>query len=488
MRLFLVTVMLILFVGIVAAEEGIQITEVSSKTILQPDETGQYTLKVENLGSKSYQLQVLPEPYAGLPTSDFDYVFVDPDLLTLNGHESAEVKVDIKLKDDVLRQKRYKTYITISALNDPSVSEKYTLQVFAMAPKDPITMYVSDVGETVAPGGEFSVTVTLVNKLSQNLNNIDLYISSDIFEDKQTIQLFTEQERTIPLSFPIAVDAPPGSHGYNIRLYFDNELRTTVNGTFTVQEHLDVSQKVETTTAFLYTETRVVKTNNGNTVVSDSFSYPQGFVAKWFSSYSIEPTARNSGAQWIYTLTPGESFTATIITDYRPGLIALIVIIILAIIISYLYTKRVTVRKDVFKHRYSTEGLSNFKVLLHIRNRTNKPVKDLTVMDRLPRIIQPSTTFGTLHPAGVERGDQGVRIMWTIPELVKGEERIISYDVEAKTKVLGVLTLPPALVKFKNQAGRSIQIRSNSARVSTPEAKAEARAQKQEEKKTKKAL
>jgi hypothetical protein len=55
--------------------------------------------------------------------------------------------------------------------------------------------------------------------------------------------------------------------------------------------------------------------------------------------------------------------------------------------------------------------------------------------------------------------------MWKIPELVSGEERIISYEVDAQFKVIGDISLPKATVKYKTGSNRVVHINSNKAHV-----------------------
>jgi hypothetical protein len=180
----------------------------------------------------------------------------------------------------------------------------------------------------------------------------------------------------------------------------------------------------------------------------------------------VEPSSEDNGIRsWFFSVEPGEDYVVTITIDYRPALVAILVLLLLGLIAYYVFTKRVSMKKEVFKLKYSTEGLSDFKVLLHVKNNSTKPIKDVTVVDRLPRVIQPSMEFGTLQPTGVQRGSKGVRMMWKISELVSGEERIISYEVKPRMNIIGKFTLPTALGKFKTKSKRTVRIRSNRAHV-----------------------
>ena len=254
---------LLLVGSIVSADEGVSFTEINSTTILYPGELGVYNLLLENLGSQQLKLQIKAEPYVGLPSNDFDYVFVEPTYVELQGHEQVEVEVTLKLKENVVRQKRYKTYITAETLNlEEALSTQYDLQVFAMPPQDAISVSLTDSTERVGPGGEFSVNLQFVNNLPKDLSNVDVYVSSDLFEDKQTIELFQEQEKDASFSFSIPRSAAPGEYSFNARVYYDQELSGSVTGSFIVDENLSVSEYNEVIKGFLYEIRTVTITNN----------------------------------------------------------------------------------------------------------------------------------------------------------------------------------------------------------------------------------
>ncbi len=448
--------------SVVSAYGGIGLEEVSSTTMIEPGQIAEYSLTIKNLGPKYYQLQVSGDPYAGLPSSYFEYVFVDPNYVELYGQGEVQVNVSILLKDDVTVKKRYETYITVTGINDESILESYYMQVFAKEPTEPVSLYVSEAAESVAPNNDYVLKLGLLNNMNEDLNNIDVLVSSDLFEDQQTVQLFDDQEREVEFNFPIETTASPGNYTYSVRLYLDDELKATTTGEFIVEESLDVSETVKISEEFLYKEIVITIENTGNMEVSSSYEYSLPWYERWFASYSVDADVEDGAAQWTFNIAPEEDVVVVIGIDYRPLIIGIIALILAGIIAYFMFTRRVTINKKVFKMKYSTDGLTEFKVKLNVRNRTSKKIKDITVVDRLPRIIRPNMHFGTLHPTGVERAAKGVRMMWKIKELVPGEERIISYDVQPRMGVIGKLTLPSAIGKFKNIRNRVTKIRSNS--------------------------
>ena len=187
-------------------------------------------------------------------------------------------------------------------------------------------MTLSESTERVGPGGAFTVKLHLVNNVPQDLTNIDVYFSSDLFEDKQTIELFEDQEKDLEFTALIPRDAAPGDYVYTVRVFYDETLQTSGAGEFAVDENLDVSKNVETSSGFLWKKTVITITNNGNAVISDVAREELGVVERWFTSYSLDPSTDDELGRptWTYTLAPGDQFALTITRDYRPFAIGIL--------------------------------------------------------------------------------------------------------------------------------------------------------------------
>ena len=54
-----------------------------------------------------------------------------------------------------------------------------------------------------------------------------------------------------------------------------------------------------------------------------------------------------------------------------------------------------------------------------------------------------------------------MKFIWKIPELTKGEERIISYQVDSKITVIGTIALPVCMIRYKNKKGKVVSVKSN---------------------------
>jgi len=91
-----------------------------------------------------------------------------------------------------------------------------------------------------------------------------------------------------------------------------------------------------------------------------------------------------------------------------------------------------------------------------MKNRSRKPVHNMLVTDGLPRITEfvESHHLGSLRPSRVARTmKKGTLLYWELDVLEPYEERIITYRMKSRLKIVGDMTLPRARVKFEQANG-----------------------------------
>ena len=104
------------------------------------------------------------------------------------------------------------------------------------------------------------------------------------------------------------------------------------------------------------------------------------------------------------------------------------------------------------------------KVLLHLKNKSLKEIYNIKILDFLPRYLHGNIEYGTLKPANVQEGNSGRRVVWEIPKIDPDEERIVSYKVKSKLKLVGKQELSQAAVQYYGRGKRLINVSSNRAR------------------------
>ena len=421
--------------------------------------TVEFVLRITNNDFKMRTLQVMPEPYASLPSSAIEVFSADPQLVEVNSGETKDVKLTIRMKDTVLPNDNYGSYVTIRDIKDGSKLDHNL--IMKIIPPDDVVSVSTSIPKSVAPGNEFSVDVKFKNNMNLQLSNVDVYVGSELFEEKKTMIMFPLQRREESFKFKIPSMAKPKDYTFSVRVYHEGVMNGKFSDTFTVLQNSDVKQDVSVERGFLTETTTVTKTNNGNFVATEYFDYPASFFTRMFVSSSVDRTSEDSGGlHWIFDINPGQSVVLEVERSYVPLLVVFAVIALFVAVAYYLLTRGLVVRKKVFKLRKSA-GVAQFTVMLHIKNRTRGSVKDMTIFEIVPSLIQPSTHFGTLKPDTMQKGEKGMKFIWKIPELSKGEERILSYQVDSKITVLGRIALPPCMIRFKNRSGRIVNVMSN---------------------------
>ena len=107
-------------------------------------------------------------------------------------------------------------------------------------------------------------------------------------------------------------------------------------------------------------------------------------------------------------------------------------------------------------------------MLIHIKNRTNKMFNDLIILDRIPKITEIGRGFeiGTVKPTKVMyHPAKGTIAKWEITSIDSFEERVIGYKLQTTMNIIGGLTLPLAILKYRAANGHEKAASSNRIRV-----------------------
>lgn len=419
-----------------------------------------FLVTVENTGGRKLELSLSADPFASLPNSKFEYVVISNNRMTLNSGEKSFTNVTIKLKRTTEPKENYGTFIVLQSLiTTDKTDHGFILRV---VPPEDVFDVTTSVPEKVQPGREFSLFVKMKNNLNTNVRDVKLVINSELFNEERVINFFPYQEREETFTVATQPLAKPGEYTLNVRVIQNDLLSDSVKHVFRVLEKTDVKEKLEVNSQFLKTTYLVTKSNEGNTPVQEAFDLPLNKFQRYFTSATLDSSSGDSaGVHWVFTIEPNSEFKLTIIVNYQPLFAGILVVVFVALLAGYLLSRGVTIRKEILKIKQTPDGMSELKVLLHIKNKSGKTVHNLAVIELLPNLIYPSTHFGTLHPEKVQKGEKGVKLTWTINELLAGEERILSYTVHSKINVIGKFLLPPALVRYKNPRGKTIHSKSN---------------------------
>ncbi|MBT3298179.1 hypothetical protein HN385_04595 [archaeon] len=316
-----------------------------------------------------------------------------------------------------------------------------------------------------------SILVHIENNNALNLSDLELEIQCEVDELSEThgIGIGALESKTLEITFEL--DAYQQPKEYPIYFVFKNGDDTieVIEKSFEVETLVSpFDYEMEEETVFFKKFVAFTVSNNGNIENVQTFKYPVSiFNALFISSDSI--VIEEDGQKylaWDMELSPGEDIVVNVDFNYR--ILVYLVLSLLAFMIFYWIVKSpVDVRKGVITTLGKEGALHELKIALEIRNKSNKTLSNLNVIDMIPGIanLEKSLELGTIKPEQVIPAGKETKLIWSLPELEGKEHRIITYKVKTKLDVLGSFSLPRAIVEHKNKKGKVKKSYSNTFKI-----------------------
>lgn len=431
-----------------------------------PGEVARINIIVKNNQVTDDYFKVAPDALGLYPLLSFsaftDVMPASRNQVDINAGEEVTLPFDVYVRDDIEPDRRYTLNFNVRSGTDKEIKVKYPVPIQVISPEE-LVKITTDIPEEIMPGKEVVFSVTFRNQANMMVDPAELYVDSELFSKQYSEKLYPfPYEIKKSLKFTPEPTARAGTYELGIRVYKGKTLRGKLVKTFKVKPNPDVTSTVETTSGFLTRTIIVTKSNIGNVDLDETYTLPITWFQKMMTSFSEDPQKMMPGkVEWFLTLEPGETRTITINTDYRI-LVSVILAIFVATIITIYYIRRgVLIKKEIFKIKDERGSVSELKIIIHIFNRTSKPIRDIKVVDILPNILNLTKDFGTLKPNKVQKGEKSSRMIWNIDELEAGEERIISYKLRPGLKFFGRFVLPAALLRYRSMGHKIIDTKSN---------------------------
>ena len=322
----------------------------------------------------------------------------------------------------------------------------------------------------IDPRKENVLRVKLKNKNNLFIEDLTLKVESDLLNIEKTgIQLTALEEKKIEFKFTIDQKILPRKEKIKISW-------TAKGKDFEYEESFDIigyEKEFETIPtvekSFLKTVNKIKASNPGTLEKEQEVKLEMGWLRRLFTSTDPNTDLERIEGKYylVYTITlkPGESLELTAVTSYRLPIIIAILIVI-CVLLYYKYRSPITVKKKASIAKMSEGGISELKILLHVKNRSNGTIDEINITDTIPHIgeMDKEIQIGTIKPTGIAKHKTGTIVKWNIVSLERFEERIITYRIRTKLSVLGGIVLPTARVKFKEK-GREMVVRSNKLRL-----------------------
>ena len=305
-----------------------------------------------------------------------------------------------------------------------------------------------------------TVSVSFYNIEEISYDKVEIIFTSPLFnENKLSTALKPYEKKTIevPLNSPDFKKLVSGT--YTIKTTY------TVNGkTFSIDRPVKLLEKSglsvdEDNSGLIVRKYIIEKKNEGNIPTVAEISINKNIISRLFTTFSIEPNkVERKGFFvtyfWQKELSPDESLVITSTTNLIFPFLLIIAIIIIIYLFKIVSSTNVTMHKRVSFVRTKS---NDFALKITLKVKTKKFIEKLVVYDRLPGVSKLHESYG-IQPTKIdhERG----KIQWDIPRMTEGEERVFTYIIYSKVKVVGKFELPPASAVFERD-GKVENAKSN---------------------------
>jgi len=365
------------------------------------------------------------------------WMFIYPSLVRLSGGETA--KIDISFSPRAPPD----TYIyTVKILADGGEGEEvWSGNIVLIIKGEKEERKEETAGLRLSAPSEVAPGETLLVKAETNPEALPATLELLVFRGDMVIGKYSQSMSKSSVTIPIKISETEQPGEYTIRGILKG--KGVVNSTsFVVKkvEKVNVEKKVET--KFLGKKVSIYVENVGNVPVKDSVSTVIAFYERFVMNAQpipeIERVGGNYRLVWSYDLKPGERMlVGSYSIDYTPYFLVALLFGV-AVLIVFQTSKPVDVKKK-FEVIHG-ENETRVKVLLTIVNSSDKEMKGIKVVDKVPAICRP-VKFDILQPKVKETKD-GYVLEWDLGDMKPGEERVLAYELLLGFGIVGELTLP----------------------------------------------
>ncbi len=325
----------------------------------------------------------------------------------------------------------------------------------------------TDFPSEITPDMPLDFWIKLRNLNEKNISDAKLIVSSRLLYEEIDLDIAPKEEKIIEIKKPLDPKTDPMEDTLTVSVIYEggNAFEPLMKK-YSVKPYSSITDTTEIKKGFLTKKVTTTFTNKGNIPFDGRLNIDTAAFARLFSSTRPKAEVIKEDGElqfsWPVELAPQESYSVVVKENYL-SLFILIIIIIAVALVAYVKRSPLVVKKKIIETETSEGGLAKAKILIEIKNRTGKKISKISVVDKVPKLLQleKHTTIGSMQPSKVKKNSKHeTLLLWELEELMPGEERVINYYVKTDLNILGGLTLQPSLAKF-DEKGSLRSVRSN---------------------------
>jgi hypothetical protein len=471
MKQWLVYALMVVLVSTsaLAASDPFEFKVTPLNTSIFMSETAHYNLRVLNNGETDDRFQISslsakfivdtqPRPETIIvKAGSFEEFLIN--LKPKAGNAPGPMQVPVKIKS-LVSGGLYEVALPIYIKED-----NYTPGVYPPSPSLKVNL-----PSRIDPREEVKVEITLKNQNPRDLGEVTVILDSDLMKKTYTTTLSGMEEKGTEMIFELDPLQSPGRHVMTAKLIFENKAYAEETKNYDIIAYRDVPEEPKIQKELFKGETTITFTNKGNAKEHIVKQVPSGWLRSIFTTGEPAFTKVHENGetvlQWEFDIQPQETVIIHATENYRVPVL-IIVIIVIIILVYFIVRSPVVCDKDALVVS-TKEGISDIKVKLFLRNRSGQTIKNIRIIDRIPGIAElvTSDALGTMQPGKVVKDvKKGTIVRFDVHTLDPFEERIVTYKMKSKLKIIGGISLQPAKVKFETGKGTERSVYSNEVNI-----------------------
>lgn len=465
-RILVTAVLLVLVAHVAFAsfDADVRLASERSNEIYR-DELATFSLSIQNNNpsTDSYLVYTLDPNWV---------IYTEPRSTAVPGESTRAFELFVSPTSGITRSGQYSFTVTVkSTSSGASVSRDIHVLVKSDAQREftPAVSTLLQIGDSgvVDPREGIDATVRLINRNALHLERLNVFLESNLIQDMFTVNIDPNGEVIRQFTYDVPSSLEPQEDTLSVKIYLGETLISDRRFEYEIRENdLPFEWASSRDDRFLKNTYRNELTNIGNIDRSQTFTYELSRMQSWFTKTTPKAEYADGMYNFPVSLGPNESQEIQVVTNYRPFVVTVLLLLLAIVLVIagyYLFRTPILVSKKATVVAERDGGTSEIKIMLNIRNRTNKVLENIKVIDRIPDIteIEKEFSVGTLKPTKIVRhSKKGTLIRWDFPSVDGYEERIITYRIHSKLGIVGDLELPKVVVSFTTPRGLSRRSKS----------------------------
>jgi hypothetical protein len=427
-----ITLLVLIFLSCFASALDVSSTINDPVLILDLDDTAKFELTINsNNNSETYNLYSLNQ------------IELTPSQVSVDGEKSLNVTIK---KTSGLQPKNPYSFTYFLKNDEEEFKEVLKIKVMNIEDLIKINSEPNDLSSN-------QLTFYIENTEGTTVENLNLKLSSIFFNTEETVSLGPNEKKKITVDLT-EEEAKLITAG----VYIINAEVETLEGTKTIQGRINIGahsdvQTTEESSGLLIRKNVVIKQNNGNTVEDITIKIEKGIINRIFTTFNQEPNLvnRDQGSvtyTWKKQLKPGETFKLITKTNYLIPVLIILVLIAAFFVIKKFYQTKLEIKKSVKPVR--TKGKEYLALRVKIQAKAKQDIENVTITDKIPNVVKIYNKFTTQKPDKIDTKNR--RLQWNFGNMKSGEERVVSYVIYSKVKIIGKFTLPETKAVFEKDS------------------------------------